>query len=54
MKQSDIYMIDKGKALKVGDTGELAGDGRLFKIDSVKPDGQHPFGFYGAINLKGQ
>jgi hypothetical protein len=54
LRNASIYMIDKGKALKVGDTGELAGDGRLFKIGTVKPDNQHPFGFYGAISLKRQ
>jgi hypothetical protein len=47
-------MIDEGKAMNIGDTSEVAGDGRLFKVGVVKPDDQHPFGFYGAISLRRQ
>jgi len=47
-----IYMIDRGRAMKVGDAYDLAGDGREFRIDGVKPDREHPFGVYGAIRLR--
>ncbi len=52
LRNAAIYMIDKEKAMKIGDTSEMAGDGRLFKAGAVKPDTQHPFGFYGAISLR--
>ncbi|HVP76384.1 MAG TPA: hypothetical protein VMV04_00670 [Thermodesulfobacteriota bacterium] len=54
LRNAAIYMIHKGRPLEVGGTGELAGDGRLFKIAAIKPDDQHPFGFYGAISLRRQ
>jgi hypothetical protein len=54
LRNAAVYMIDMGRALRVGDTSELAGDGRLFKIDAVKPETDHPFGFYGAIRLRRQ
>jgi len=47
-----IYMIDRGRAMKVGDTSEQAGDGRKFRVESVKPAREHPFGVYGAIRLR--
>lgn len=54
LRNAAIHMIDEGKAMNIGDTSEVAGDGRLFKVGAVKPDDQHPFGFYGAISLRRQ
>jgi len=45
------YMIERGPILKPGHTAELAGDGIIYRIKPVKPDRDHPFGRYGAIEL---
>lgn len=50
LRNAAIYMIDTGKAMKEGEMGDVAG--REFGVHAVKPNNEHPFGFYGAINLR--
>ena len=40
--------------MNVGDTAELAGDGKIFKVTEVTEEKDHPFGLYGVIGLKRQ
>lgn len=52
IRNSAVYMVENGKAMNIGDTAELAGDGKVFKVTEVAEEKDHPFGFYGVIGLK--
>ncbi|OGF67154.1 MAG: hypothetical protein A2Y62_08920 [Candidatus Fischerbacteria bacterium RBG_13_37_8] len=47
-----LYGINKRVTLGPGDTTELCSDGTLFDVLFVEKDPFHPFGKYGAIELK--
>lgn len=52
LRNSAVYLLEKGNILKIGDTGELAGDGINYEVIKVKEVKDHSFGYYGAIGLK--
>lgn len=54
IRNAAVYMIEKGNAMNIGDTANLAGDGMMFKVTEVKEERDHPFGYYGVIGLKRQ
>jgi len=51
LSEASVYMIERGPVFKAGDTAELTGDGVIYEIKSVRPDANHPFGFFGCLEI---
>jgi hypothetical protein len=47
-----VYMIRKGVALKPGETLRFAEEKKVYRIRAVEPDEEHPFGKFGAVEIR--